>query len=1018
MRKYIALLISVALTFLSGPAAHAQGFVVSGKVLDGNKEPLVGVAVMEKGVQNGVLTGEDGSFKIAVGGNTAVLEFSCLGFLPKEVPVGNKRVLQVSLVEDAIGLEETVVVGYGSQKKASIVGSISTADAQDIQKAQTTNLTQAIGGRIAGVVTKSTGGRPGEDNASVFIRGRSSYNSSANAPLVLVDGVEREYAQIDPEDIESFSVLKDASATAVFGVRGANGVILITTKRGETTLKPSVDFRASVAANSPTMLPKKLGSYDFARLKNEALANVGQVAEYSNEDLDHFRTGDSPYTHPDNDYVSDMLKDHSYKQQYNLVVRGGSPFVRYYVSANYLNEDGIYRQFDNDDYSTNVFFKRYGLRSNLDFNITKSTILGIDISGRLEERHNNGYGDNLFQSLIRTAPDYFNYVNPDGSLGGNLNLVNPYAALSHYGYDHSKRNVFESAIKLTQKLDAITKGLSVRGMYSYVSTFASRRDLKEKPALWKYNRDGSYTPIQEASSISIDVSNVGPFTRRMTTELSLNYDRSFGDHNVTGLLAFNNLAYYYNANTATGYINYVGRATYSYKHKYLLEFNAGYNGSKQFAEGKRYGFFPAYSAGWVVSEEPFWKDKKFFSYLKIRGSYGEVGNDIIGSSSYYYYQTYPMYTSGRVSFGENNNPENRILEGTVGNNDVTWERSKKLNLGVDMKFFNRRLSLTADVFREHRVDILDYDRTLMLIFGMINADNGTLSDNASVLDVYNGKKGISPDNLGEVLNRGCELELGWDDRQGAFRYYLKGTFSFARNEILKNGETPVTYAWSSKIGKPIGQRFGLVADGFYNSQAEIDALPSGYTSNLKLGDLKYKDANKDGVTDQYDVVPIGMTQLPEIFYGLTLGFDWKGLDFQVFFQGAARSDIYVNGYGYWEFTNQGSVMQHNLGRWTEDNKAGATYPSLSPATSEQNHRLSTFWLKDGTYLRLKNAQIGYTLPKGWTRKAAIDAIRFYVGGTNLLTFSSFKTYDPEASDGDGSKYPLMRQLNAGISIKF
>ena len=363
-----------------------------------------------------------------------------------------------------------------------------------------------------------------------------------------------------------------------------------------------------------------------------------------------------------------------------------------------------------------------------------------------------------------------------------------------------------------------------------------------------------------------------------------------------------------------------------------------------------------------------------------------------------------MYTTDRASFGENNNPENRILEGTEGNSEVTWERSRKLNVGFDAKFFKKKLSITMDFFREHRVDILDYDRTVSLIYGMLDADNGT--------------KGFPPENLGEVVNRGLELEIGWDHKVGIVNYYAKGTLSFARNEIRKIGETPVTYAWSSKVGRPVGQRYGLICDGFYNSQEEIEALPSGFTSNLKLGDLKYRDMNGDGVTDQYDIVPIGKTQLPELFYGITLGAECKGVDVSVFFQGAAMCDIYVNGYGYWEFTSQSSVMEHHLGRWTEDNKANATYPSLSPAKSEQNHRLSTFWLKDASYLRLKNAQIGYTFPAKWTKKAKINALRIYVGGSNLLTFSPFKTYDPEASDGDGSRYPLMRQFNAGVNIKF
>lgn len=455
-------------------------------------------------------------------------------------------------------------------------------------------------------------------------------------------------------------------------MRGANGVILITTKRGETS-KPVVDLRASFTMNTPINLPEKLGSYDFARLKNEALMNVGEVPEYSAHDLDMYRTGTSPYTHPDNDYIGDLLKNVSTKQQYNLTVRGGTPFVRYYVSANYVDEQGIYKTFENNDYNSNVYFKRYGMRTNLDFNVTKTTVFGVDLSGRLEERHDNDAEKGLYESMVRLPPNYLNYVNPDGTYGGKLNVVNPYAALSRYGYNHSKRNVFEAVIKLKQNLDFVTKGLSARAMFGFVSTMASRRDLTERPELWEYTKDGQYVIVSEETPIKIETS-AGPHRRNITTEFAVNYDRKFGSHAITGLLAFNQLSQYNNAALPTGYINYVGRITYGYKNKYLAEFNAGYNGSVQFAEGKRYGFFPAFSLGWVVSEEKFWnKDNKIFNYMKIRGAYGEVGNDKIGSDKYYYLQTYPMLTSNRPSFGIENNPENRIYEGKEGNVDVTWE---------------------------------------------------------------------------------------------------------------------------------------------------------------------------------------------------------------------------------------------------------------------------------------------------------------------------------------------------------
>lgn len=1003
MKKYLIILISLVLTGRLF-SLYAQEASISGRIVDRDNITMPGVTIMEKNTQNGTLSDIDGNFTIKMRNRNNPLVFSFVGFSTQEVPVGNSNFLTITMDEDAFEMEEVVVVGYGTQKKATVVGAISSANVGDMQKTGTTNLTQALGGRIAGVFTRTPGGRPGDDDANVFIRGRATYNSDSSAPLVLVDGVEREYSQIDPEDIESFNVLKDASATAVFGVRGANGVFLITTKRGKTE-KPSVNFKSTFSANTPIRLPERLGSYDYARLKNEALNNVGLSPEYSSYDLDMYRTGESPFTHPDNDYIGDLLKDFTYKQQYNLTVRGGTPFVHYYVSANYLSEDGIYKTMDNDEYDTNVYFKRYGVRANLDFHVTKSTDFGVDMGGRLEERHNNGYGDNLFYSLVRTPPNHFNYVNPNGSLGGNLNLVNPYAALSRYGYDHSKRNVFEAVIKLNQKFDFITPGLSARGLFGFVSSMRSRRDLEEKPELWKYTKQGEYELIQNYSDIAIATSD-GPHTRNFTTELAVNYDRKFGAHAVTGLLAFNRLQTFNNANLPGGYLNYVGRITYSYQGKYLAELNAGYNGSTQFDKRKRYGFFPAVSAGWVVSEESFWnQDSKLFNYLKIRGAYGEVGNDKIGSSKYLYLQTYPLLTSNRPTFGTTDTSgKNRIYEGTEGSSLVGWERSRKTNIGFDSKFFDQRLSFTFDVFHERRSDILDYDRYLSTLYGMLGADDSN--------------KGTPPQNLGEVVNRGFDTDMSYHFKVDKVRLYVEANASVARNKIEKYGENALVYPWMTKIGQPIGQRYGLICDGFYNTQEEIDALPSSYSNNLKLGDLKYRDVNGDGVIDSYDEYPIGKPKNPDLMYGFVLGGDWNGFDWQVFFQGAAGFDVYANGAGYWEFTNTGSVMKHHLGRWTPENRENATYPSLSPMTSEQNHRLSTFWLKNGDYLRLKNLQIGYTIPNNLSSRLGIKNLRVFASGTNLLTFSKFKEYDPESDDGDGTKYPQMIMINGGFSLNF
>lgn len=1002
MRKYILILLMLTSSFCY--SLHAQNITISGKVVDDQGITLPGVTIIEAGTTNGTATDEDGIYTIKVKDNKSVLTFTYLGFATQNITVENKTSINVAMSELSIDMEEVVVIGYGVQKKATVVGAIASGDVEGMQKTGTTNLTQSLSGRISGIISRSSGGRPGEDNASVLIRGRASYNSGVSSPLVLVDGVEREYAQIDPEDIESFNVLKDASATAVYGVRGANGVILITTKRGDIG-KPQVSLRATFTSQSPINLPKKLGSYDYARLKNEALNNVGQDAEYSSYDLDMYRTKESPYTHPDNDYFEDLLKDATFKQQYNLTVRGGSPFVNYYVSANFLDDDGIYKNFDNGQYNSNVFFKRYGVRTNLDFNLTTTTTFGVDMSGRFEERRDNG-GGNIYYWMMRTPPNQFNYINPDGSYGGYLDFVNPYAALTRYGYNHSKRNVFESVLKLRQKLDFVTPGLSARAMFGFVSTMRSRRDLYERPEIWRYEKDGSSHVISQLEDIKILTSDNGPHTRDITTEMGVNYNRKFGNHDVTGLLAFNRLQTHYNANIPGGYMNYVGRATYSYKNKYMAELNAGYNGSMQFSKDKRYGFFPAFSMGWVLSEEKFWdNDSKIFNYLKIRGSYGEVGNDRIGSSKYFYEQIYPMLTSNRPAFGTEANAMNRIYEGTIGSSLVGWERSQKSNIGFDSWFFNNKLSITFDVFHERRKDILDYDRMLTYLYGMLDADDSN--------------KGTPPRNMGEVINKGFDMEISYSGKINRVNYYAKGIATFARNKVNKIGEDALAYPWMTRIGRPIEQRYGLIAEGFYNTREEINALPSRYSNNLKLGDLKYKDVNGDGIIDSYDEVPIGSgTNMPEWDFGLTLGAKWNGFDFEIFFQGAVGGDIYMNGAGYWEFTNSGSVLEHHLGRWTPETMNTATYPSLSPRTSEQNHRLSTFWLKKRDYLRLKNIQLGYTVPANITNKVSIKNLRFYVSATNLHTFSHSNIYDPESDDGDNTKYPLMRQIYGGFSLNF
>lgn len=1022
MKKIIILTLSILMVSLQ---LFAQSRRVTGKVMDETGEPVPGANIIEKNTVNGTISDIDGNFSLNLQQPNAVLVISYVGYLSEEIQATSSEI-KIQLVPDIVSLSEVVVVAYGEQKKASVVGAISTASAEELVKMGTPNLSNALAGKVSGIISIQSSGRPGGDDAEIFVRGVSTLNSDNSRPLILVDGIERDFTQIDPEDIESFSVLKDASATAVYGVRGANGVILIQTKRGIKG-KPVITMSLQSTLQQPTRLTKYLGSYEHALLRNESLANDGAGPRFSDADIEHFKTGDSPYTHPDNDYVEDFLKDISFMQNMNLSVRGGTDRLKYYVSTNGLYQDGIYKQFEDGKYPSSSHFKRLNLRSNLDFNATKSTVVSLDLNSRIERQQNVRVGDvtstSLFGEMNTTPPYYYPYSLPNGAYGGTVSdasATNMLALLEEMGYNRANENILETTFKINQKLDFILKGLSTRYMVSYNSYYDTRSKLGYDPPIYAFNpSDSTYTLIKEEAAPWMSNDAGDGHRRRTNMDFAIDYSQKFGDHDVTGLLLYTQTQSQQNHVVPVGFIGYVGRATYGYKQRYLGEFNFGYNGSDQFEKSHRFGFFPSFSLGWVASEENFIKNgAPFISFLKFRGSYGKVGNDKIGTDRFLYLQTYE--TDGSYYFGDESGfgGQSALYEGDLGNENVTWEIGKKSNIGMDLELFQSKVFLNLDLFRENRENIF--------------VSRNTLSDMLGI--------GSNPENIGKVRNEGIEIETGFEDKAGDLTYYVKGMFSFAKNTVVYQDEVNPRYEYMRRTGKPVRQNFGLIVERYYTPEdfqkdgngnfiTTEDGKPVlnedlAYSSFNKVlpGDFKYKDMNEDGIIDTYDIGPIGASSIPKFIGSISHGVRYKGFDLNVMWQGAGGHHKFFTGDGAWEpIRERNRFLEYHRNRWTVErweNGEKIEYPRLSSVENKHTHRDNTFFLKKGDYLRLKNVELGYNFQDDFLNNLGISRLRVYVSGSNLLTFDHIKVRDPETTAKSGTTYPQMKLYNFGLNVQF
>ena len=990
---------------------YAQTNFVSGVVKDEKGETLIGVSILVKGTKTASVSDIDGKFSVSAS-SKSTLVFSYVGYITKELQLieGQNKYI-ISMLENTQSLDEVVVVGYGTQRKQTVTGSISTVKSAELTDIPVSNMNNALSGKLPGLITIQPSGQPGDDVATIYVRGQSTWVDSS--PLIIVDGVERQsFAQINANEVESISVLKDASSTAVYGVRGANGVILITTKRG-TEGKPKVSLSVNYGLQTPTKIPQFLDSYHQLLLKKQAYINDGQdplvmaPTLLSDQALAGFQAGTDPYKYPNVNWYNAMTKNSSPEQQYNLNISGGTKSIKYFVSLGYLSQSGMFKYTDlQKEYNPDTYYNRFNFRSNLDIVIDKYQTLTTNISGRVEEKNAFPGVSNLIQSLI-AKPPYLNPIfNPDGSISALQGNGNPLTKIAYSGFDNTKTNNYDLVGLLHNDLSFITKGLAFDASVSYTSTVGTTKSYTDGIDTYYYSpTTGRYDQITESSPFTYAGEGSASAFRREGIQLKLYYTKSIAKNDIKATLVYNQQKDYNGISIPSVLMGYAGRVEYAYSSKYLAEVNLGYNGSENFAKGHRFGFFPAFSVGYVLSEEKFMQPlNSVIPYLKIRGSMGLVGNDKIGSNARFLYQGLysTMGASQYYDFGTNNpTSTGGIVESRSENLDLTWETSLKQNIGIDGHLFGGNLlSFSIDLFSEHRTNILMAARSLLQTTGIASP-------------IY---------NIGETKNWGYEIELTHRNKIGSFEYFLKGNLSFAHNTIINYDDPGKTPDYQKYAGYRIGQFRGYQVLGFFLSQDDINKSPSQSALGGPIipGDLKYLDYNKDNVIDDKDIIPIGYSNVPEITYAVTPGFSWKGFDFSVMFQGAANSSVYFTSNAGFEFggaAGGGQVSAIQQDYWTPTN-LDARYPSLHIVTKHSNKNINTFFLKKGDYLRLKTLQLGYAIPKSVCKFLHVETLRVFASGSNLYTWSALDNFDPEVINQSGEVYPQQTVYNFGINLNF
>ncbi|WP_430810725.1 MULTISPECIES: SusC/RagA family TonB-linked outer membrane protein [unclassified Carboxylicivirga] len=1010
---------------------------ISGQVTDTSGQPIPGVNISVKGTVIGTITDIDGRYTLEVPANAEVIVFTFIGMKPQEVDYKNQTTINMVMSEDTQGLEEVTVVGYGSQRKVSVTGSIETIEPATL-RVPSSNISTSFAGKLAGVIAFQRSGEPGADGANFYIRGISTFSGATN-PLIIVDGVEVSQADLNalpPEVIENFSILKDATATALYGTRGANGVMIVNTKSGKDMERAKVNVRIENSVSMPTSIPDFVDGPRFMEMYNEAIAgrNTGDIP-YSRDKIAGTRAGLDPYLYPNVDWHNELFKNMAMNQTANVSVLGGGKRMDYFMNVSANLDNGILKDFDLMSYDSNVKVRRYAFQNNINAQLTPSTRVSLRMNARLRQYNGPAIGaKNVFGNVMQANPVDFPMLWPDeyipreenqpeldhipfgGKSGGLINngYVNPFAEMVK-GYSEGFQSTLITTLDGEQKLDFVTEGLKFKAMASFKNW--SNTTVKRVGGINQYeasnivpNDQGGYdydfNMVGTVQNPTLGTETESKGDRSLYFQTQLEYNRSFGLHRTSGMLLYSQDEYL--VNNPDGLIpslpkrrqGLAGRLTYSYNDIYLTEVNFGYNGSENFAKGHRFGFFPSVSLGYVMSNEDYWTNlSHIVSFLKIRGSWGKVGNDKIIADNevkrFVYMSDIDLTGAGYTTGRDMNYYREGPVYNRYANNDITWEIGEKINVGADIGFFNGKLNLVADFYREVRDGIFLKRAVIPTSFG---------TDGTNIFG-----------NLGKVKNQGVDLALDYNHEFSPdFSMQLKGTFTFARNEVLAKDEPAFSkYPNLSAVGHPVHTLWGYVAERLFIDEAEIDNSALQQIGGTVLpGDIKYTDItaaiDELNLINSDDRMAMGHPTVPEIVYGFGPSFKYKKLDFSLFFQGVANTSFFINGFhpfGTSQIRNVLSFIEEDY--WTEDNQnIYAAYPRLSKMDHPNNTQNSSFWLRNGAFLKLKNAEIGYTH----------KFLRVYMSGLNLLTFSEFDLWDPEMGGGNGLKYPTQRVFNIGVQL--
>ena len=890
-------------------------------------------------------------------------------------------------------------VAYGIQPKWMTTGAVSSVKGNEL-KSFVPNIANMLNGQIPGLVVQQWGCEPGADSPAMNARGVNTYGSGTGL-FIVIDGfqsTEAYFQQLTPQEIESITLLKDASATAIYGSKGANGVLLITTKRG-TSDKIKINFSIQSGFQQPLRLPEFLGAYDYATLYNEALVNDGKSPFYTPMDLEAYKTGNDPIFHPDVDWYGTILRKAAPITNYNFTASGSNEYFRYFVLLNVLDDRSLYRKAGNvSDFSKNGTYTRYNFRTNIDVKLSKRLQGAITLGGTIEDKTNPGTSENtsgMFDLMSSIAPNAFPVYVSTGMYGGNSMYSNPLGDLMQTGYTSYNGRSLQAIFQLKGDLGFITPGLSVNGAVGFNTYFKSYSKKSRQYARYSVDRDNAdeiiYTTYGQNTSLAGDESSSSQW-RDYSLQASLNYNRTFnGLHNIDAIYlgSYND---YVVTGTDLSYKNIAmgGRVTYSYDKRYIGEFSFGYNGTENFPKGHRFGFFPAGSLGWILSNEAFLKGNPILNYLKLRASYGIVGNDNIGGIRYMFDQYYDGYG---YHLGNSNNVQDGLVQGKLANPDVTWEKEKKFNVGFEATLVNK-IDVSFDYFIQKRSNILSQPyRTVPDYLGISRPDI----------------------NIGKVDNKGLETSIRYNGiGKKDLTYFVETSLWYAKNKVVYNAEAIQENEYLYGTGRMVGQPFVLEAIGFFKDEDDILKSPTQTFTDVRPGDIKYKDQNKDGKIDSNDYYPIGYTSMPQITLGLHGGITFKGFDMDIFFQGAANRTVYCGGKYYHAFQNDAKVSSIALGRWTPETAETATYPRLSSENNLNNYQASSFWQKNGNFLKLRSLEIGYTLPFQLSRKINLEKVRIFANGTNLFSLDHMDGFtDPETMSG----YPALRTISFGLSIQ-